>query len=177
MMWNVQNSYEEVVRDRTTGKLYLVATPIGNLEDMTYRAVRILQEVEIIAAEDTRETRKLLSHFDIQGKKLYSHHEHNKWSSGPELVRLMEEGQSIALVSDAGLPAISDPGAELVRLSIDAGIKVIPIPGANAALSALIASGLGTERFLFVGFLPRDRKRMDDALESFRLESGSSMIL
>lgn len=176
MMWNVQNSYEEVARDRTTGKLYLVATPIGNLEDMTYRAVRILQEVEIVAAEDTRETRKLLSHFDIQGKKLYSHHEHNKWSSGPELVRLMEEGQSIALVSDAGLPAISDPGAELVRLSIDAGIKVIPIPGANAALSALIASGLGTERFLFVGFLPRDRKRMDDALESFRLESGSSLL-
>ncbi|WP_195576804.1 16S rRNA (cytidine(1402)-2'-O)-methyltransferase [Paenibacillus sp. 1001270B_150601_E10] len=175
MTWNVQSSYEISSQDKA-GKLYLVATPIGNLEDMTYRAVRILQEVEIIAAEDTRETRKLLSHFDIQGKKLYSHHEHNKWSSGPELVRLMEEGQSIALVSDAGLPAISDPGAELVRLAIDAGIAVIPIPGANAALSALIASGLSTERFLFVGFLPRDRKRMEEALLSFKLERGSIML-
>lgn len=169
----VQNSYNG---QTSKGSLYLVATPIGNLEDMTYRAVRTLQEADIIAAEDTRETRKLLSHFDIQGKKLFSYHEHNKRASGPELVRLMEEGQNIALVSDAGLPAISDPGADLVELAVNAEVTVIPVPGANAALSALIASGLRTDRFTFVGFLPRDRKGIDQVLSTVKREQGSLLF-
>jgi len=141
------------------GTLYLVATPIGNLEDMTYRAVRTLQEANWIAAEDTRQTRKLLTHFAIQGR-LVTYHEHNVRTSGPELVAKMKLGESVALVSDAGLPAISDPGEDLVRLAIEEGIAVVPIPGANAALSALIISGLPTDRFRFIGFLPRDKKRM-----------------
>ena len=170
----IQNSYD--LQNAACGALYLVATPIGNLEDMTYRAVKILQEADVIAAEDTRETRKLLSHFEIQGKKLYSYHEHNKRASGPELVRLMQEGLRIALVSDAGLPAISDPGADLAQLAVEAGISVIPIPGANAALSALIASGLPTDRFVFIGFLPRDRKSIDELLMSVKREPGSILL-
>lgn len=142
----------------------MVGTPIGNLEDMTYRAVRTLREADLIAAEDTRQTRKLLTHFDIN-TRVVSYHEHNKQASGPELIRLLLAGQSIALVSDAGLPAISDPGADLVREAIEHQIAVIPIPGANAALSALIMSGLPTERFLFAGFPPRERK---SALEWLR---------
>jgi 16S rRNA (cytidine1402-2'-O)-methyltransferase len=162
---NIQRSY---AADRGgVGALYLVATPIGNLEDMTFRAVRILKEADIIAAEDTRQTRKLLTHFEIAGR-LVSYHEHNKIHSGPELVRLLQEGQSIALVSDAGLPAISDPGQDLVRLSIEADIPVIPIPGANAALSALIVSGLDTTGFRFVGFLPRDKKGLREKLSSLQ---------
>lgn len=162
---NIQRSY---AADRTGGgALYLVATPIGNLEDMTFRAVRILKEADIIAAEDTRQTRKLLTHFEIGGR-LVSYHEHNKIHSGPELVRLLQEGQSIALVSDAGLPAISDPGQDLVRLAIEADIPVIPVPGANAALSALIASGLDTAGFRFVGFLPRDKKGLKEKLSSLQ---------
>ncbi|MBD8500662.1 16S rRNA (cytidine(1402)-2'-O)-methyltransferase [Paenibacillus arenosi] len=170
----IQNSYAS--SDRKQGELYLVATPIGNLEDMTYRAVRMLQEADLIAAEDTRETRKLLSHFDIQGKTLYSYHEHNKDASGPELVRLMQEGRKLALVSDAGLPAISDPGADLVRLAIEAGLPVVPIPGANAALSALIASGLPTDRFTFVGFLPRDKKRQEEILQSVQRDTSTLLF-
>jgi 16S rRNA (cytidine1402-2'-O)-methyltransferase len=166
----VQKSFDE----RAPGKLYLVGTPIGNLEDITYRAVRILREVDWIAAEDTRQTRKLLSAYDIAGK-LVSHHEHNSVASGVELVRRMRGGESVALVSDAGLPAISDPGAELVRLAIDAGIAAIPIPGANAALSALIASGLPTESFLFVGFLPRANKAIREQLD--RLRSNEATLL
>ncbi len=146
------------------GILYLVATPIGNLEDMTFRAVRTLREVNWIAAEDTRQTRKLLTHYEIQGR-LVAYHEHNIRTSGPELVSKLVLGESVALVSDAGLPAISDPGQDLVRLAIEAGIPVVPIPGANAALSALIISGLSTERFRFVGFLPRDKKRMRQSME------------
>ncbi|TMV44258.1 16S rRNA (cytidine(1402)-2'-O)-methyltransferase [Paenibacillus mesophilus] len=157
----VQRSYEQ---REGLGTLYLVATPIGNLEDMTFRSVRVLKEVHCIAAEDTRQTRKLLTHFDIQ-TRLVSYHEHNKRASGPELVRMMREGQSIALVSDAGMPAISDPGYDLVRLAVEANVPVIPVPGANAALSALIVSGLPTERFLFAGFLPRDKKKLKDELE------------
>lgn len=150
------------------GTLYLVGTPIGNLEDMTYRAVRILQEADLIAAEDTRQTRKLLSHFQIS-TKLVAYHEHNKYRSGPELIRLMEhEGKTIALVSDAGLPAISDPGWELVQSAVEAGIPVIPIPGANAALTALIASGLPTQHFTFIGFLPRDKKSLIAQLEQWK---------
>lgn len=156
----VQKSFEPGDK----GTLYLVGTPIGNLEDMTFRAVRTLREVDWIAAEDTRQTRKLLTHFDIRGR-IVSYHEHNKQASGAELVRRLLQGESVALVSDAGLPAISDPGYELVRLAVDEGVPVVPIPGANAALSALIASGLPTAQFLFVGFLPRDGKSLRRTLE------------
>lgn len=157
------------------GILYLVATPIGNMEDMTYRAIRILGEVDWIAAEDTRQTRKLLAHFQITGR-LVSYHEHNKAASGPELIRLLLEGQHVALVSDAGVPAISDPGYELVRDAVAHGIAVVPIPGANAAISALIISGLPTDRFMYVGFLPRDKKRLRLQLEELNTVSCSIII-
>jgi 16S rRNA (cytidine1402-2'-O)-methyltransferase len=158
---NIQKSYSS---QGQIGTLYLVATPIGNLEDMTFRAIRTLKEVDWIAAEDTRQTRKLLTHYEIP-TRMVSYHEHNKHHSGIELVRFLLSGQSIALVSDAGLPAISDPGYDLVKLAIAEAIAVVPIPGANAALSALIVSGLPTERFTFVGFLPRDKKHLLPALE------------
>ncbi|MHA0857595.1 16S rRNA (cytidine(1402)-2'-O)-methyltransferase [Paenibacillus sp. CMAA1364] len=159
--------------NRSSGALYLVGTPIGNLEDMTYRAVNVLKSCDIIAAEDTRQTRKLLTHFEITPQHLFSYHEHNKSASGPELIRYILEGKDLALVSDAGLPAISDPGSDLVRLAIAEGIPVIPIPGANAALSALIVSGLPTERFTFVGFLPRDRKDVQKVLSSVMYAQGT----
>ncbi len=149
------------------GTLYLVATPIGNLEDMTIRAIRVLKEVNLIAAEDTRQTRKLLTHFEIS-TRLVSYHEHNKMASGPELIRLIMEGDSIALVSDAGMPAISDPGYDLVKLAVEKGVPVVPIPGANAALSALVASGLPTKRFTFIGFLPREKKDLLKELARLR---------
>jgi len=158
---------DESVRGSGKGKLYLVGTPIGNLEDMTYRAVRILREVDLIAAEDTRQTRKLLAHYDIQGR-LVSYHEHNKHASGPELIRMLGDGQSIALVSDAGMPAISDPGEDLAGLAIAQGIPVIPIPGASASLSALVISGLSTAAFQFIGFLPREKKKLKQSLAELK---------
>jgi 16S rRNA (cytidine1402-2'-O)-methyltransferase len=163
---NIQKSFKTRA-EASAGTLYLVATPIGNLEDITFRAIRTLKEVDLIAAEDTRQTRKLLTHFEV-ATRLVSYHEHNKQASGPELVRLLLEGQSIALVSDAGLPAISDPGFDLVRLAVENGVAVVPIPGANAALSALIASGLPTDRFTFIGFLPREKKNLGQELERLR---------
>ncbi|MFT9487580.1 MAG: 16S rRNA (cytidine(1402)-2'-O)-methyltransferase [Tepidibacillus sp.] len=161
---NIQKSYKV---EPQKGCLYLVGTPIGNLQDMTYRAIQILSEVDLIAAEDTRQTIKLLNHFQIQ-KKLYSYHEHNKESSGAELLQLLEKGRNIALVSDAGMPAISDPGYELVRSSVERGIPVIPIPGANAALTGLIASGLPTQRFVFLGFLSKEKKVLSQQLEQIK---------
>ena len=133
--------------------LYLVATPIGNLEDITLRALRVLREVDRIACEDTRQTQKLLNHFDISTPTI-SYHEHNEQARTAELIALLQQGGRVAVVSDAGTPSFSDPGFELVRASVAAGVRVIPIPGANAALSALIASGMNTDRFLYVGFLP-----------------------
>lgn len=153
--------------DKEEGCLYLTATPIGNLEDMTYRAVRTLREADLIAAEDTRNTRKLLSHFDIH-TPLTSYHEHNKFTKGPELVAKLQQGMNIAAVSDAGLPGICDPGTHLAQLAIEAGVKVTPIPGANAALSALICSGLDTVRFTFVGFLPKTAKKRRVLLDSLK---------
>lgn len=160
---NIQKSFQG---SQQYGSLYLVATPIGNLEDMTMRAIRTLQEVALIAAEDTRNTRKLLTHFEIK-TRLVSYHEHNKEASGPELIKLLLQGESIAIVSDAGLPAISDPGADIARDAIAQGIAVVPIPGANAALSSLIVSGLNTDRFTFVGFLPRDKKSIVALLQQY----------
>ncbi|MDT3428779.1 16S rRNA (cytidine1402-2'-O)-methyltransferase [Paenibacillus forsythiae] len=173
-----QSSFQTKHTDiqQQTGTLFLVATPIGNLEDMTFRAVRTLKECDIIAAEDTRQTRKLLNHFDISPGQLFSYHEHNKAASGPELIRYIIEGKNLALVSDAGLPAISDPGADLVALAVSEGIPVVPIPGANAALSALIASGLPTNIFTFVGFLPRERKDIRAVLAPLRAAQGTLLF-
>lgn len=170
MKFQVQKSFDSQIQ---TGTLYLVATPIGNLNDMTYRAVQTLKDCDIIAAEDTRMTRKLLSHFEISPELLFSYHEHNKAASGPELIRYIIEGKNLALVSDAGMPAISDPGSDLVSRAIEAGIPVVTVPGANAALSALIASGLPTERFTFIGFLPRDKKDMQKVLEAVGYSQGT----
>jgi len=147
------------------GILYLCATPIGNLEDMTFRAVKILREVDLIAAEDTRHTRKLLAHFDIH-TPLVRHDEFSKLQSGEKILQELLSGKNVAQVSDAGTPAISDPGADLVKLAIDAGIKVCPLPGANAALNALICSGLNTTKFFFAGFLPKSSKSREVFLQS-----------
>lgn len=144
--------------------LYLVATPIGNLEDMTVRALRILKEVDVIAAEDTRNTKRLCNYFDIQ-TPLISYHEHNIEVGGEKLLTYLREGKSIALVSDAGLPCISDPGADIVVKAIEEDFAVVPIPGANAALTALIASGLTPQPFYFFGFLKRNKKDRRAQLE------------
>lgn len=174
MTLHVQKSFAD--QPEHYGKLYLVGTPIGNLDDMTFRAIKTLQSCDIIAAEDTRQTRKLLTHFEITPSMLFSYHEHNKVASGPELIRYIIEGKNLALVSDAGLPAISDPGSDLVKLALEAGINVVPIPGPNAALSALMVSGLSTERFTFGGFLPREKKDMRKVLEGFNESNGTLLF-
>lgn len=144
--------------------LYLVATPIGNLEDMTVRALRLLKEVDVIAAEDTRNTKKLCNYFSID-TPLVSYHEHNQDSGGEKILRYLAEGKSVALVSDAGMPCISDPGEDIVKKAVEAGYPVVPVPGANAALSALIASGITPQPFLFYGFLSRNKKARLTELE------------
>jgi 16S rRNA (cytidine1402-2'-O)-methyltransferase len=156
------------------GILYLVATPVGNLEDITLRALRVLREARIIAAEDTRTTRKLLSHFDIT-TPLISYYEHNELLRSERLLEALSDGD-VALVSEAGMPAISDPGYELVRACIAAGVSVVPVPGASAVLAALVVSGLPTDRFLFLGFLPRRRGDRRRALERLREESGTLIV-
>lgn len=135
------------------GTLYLVSTPIGNLEDITHRAVRLLGEVNLIACEDTRHTRKLLNHYGINTKTI-SYHEHNERERAAELLKLMESGSDVAIVTDAGTPGISDPGFRLTRLAIDNGVRVVPVPGASAVTTALVASGMPTDEFFFAGFLP-----------------------
>ncbi|KKK08404.1 MULTISPECIES: 16S rRNA (cytidine(1402)-2'-O)-methyltransferase [Bacillus] len=149
------------------GILYLVPTPIGNLEDMTFRAIQTLKDVDYIAAEDTRQTKKLCHVYEID-TPLTSYHEHNKDSSGHKLIEWLKEGKSIALVSDAGLPTISDPGAEVVRDFTNIGGYVIPLPGANAALTALIASGIAPQPFFFYGFLDRQKKEKKKQLEALK---------
>lgn len=151
------------------GCLYLVATPIGNLEDITLRALRVLKEADQIACEDTRHTLKLLTHFDIH-KPLVSYHEHNELTRASELVFAMEQGAKIALVSDAGMPLVSDPGHRLVALAIRHRIPVIPVPGPAALLAALAASGLPNDEFLFLGFLPARSGERQRALERLRIE-------
>lgn len=154
------------------GTLYLCPTPIGNLEDITYRTVRCLREADIIAAEDTRHTRQLLSAYDID-TPLLSYHEHNKAEKGPQLIDMLREGKMIALVSDAGMPAICDPGSDLVHLAIEADIPIVPLPGANAGLTGLIASGMDTTRFTFIGFLPKTKKHRLPVLESIKGYEGT----
>lgn len=158
-----------------TGTLYLVATPIGNLEDMTFRAVETLKQVAVIAAEDTRQTRKLTTHFGIEGPRLISYHEHNKHSKEEAILSLLREGHDVALVTDAGTPGISDPGADIVRAAVEEGLAVVPIPGAVAGVTALIASGLPTDRFTFIGFLPREKKQRREELE--RLKSRPETLI
>ena len=135
------------------GTLYLIATPIGNLEDITHRAVRLLGEVEVIACEDTRHTKKLLNHYGINTRTI-SYHEHNERERSSELIERLTSGADVAVVSDAGTPGISDPGFRLARIAIDSGVQVVPVPGASALISALVASGLPTDEFFFGGFLP-----------------------
>ena len=160
------------MNENNKGTLYLVPTPIGNLEDMTYRAVRILGEVDAIAAEDTRHTGILLKHFDIS-KPLISYHEHNKEEKGNAIIDMLLDGQNIACVSDAGMPAISDPGADLASKAIAHHISIVPLPGANAALTALIASDLDTKQFTFFGFLPKRGKHRNDALQLMAKQRGT----
>ena len=157
------------------GVLYLVATPIGNLEDITLRALRILREADQIAAEDTRHTQKLLTHYEIS-RPLVSYHEHNEVTRAPELVAALEQGAKIALVSDAGMPLVSDPGHRLVALCLRHGIAVVPVPGASALLAALSASGLPNDEFLFVGFLPQRSGERRRALERLRIEDRTLIL-
>jgi 16S rRNA (cytidine1402-2'-O)-methyltransferase len=155
------------VAENSSGILYLVGTPIGNLEDITLRALRTLKEVDLIACEDTRQTQKLLNHYGIE-KRTVSYHEHNELERAPELIVHLENGDDVAIVSDAGMPGVSDPGYRLVALAVRHHIRVVPIPGASAFLSALVASGLPTDSFRFCGFLPAKAGARRSLLESSR---------
>ena len=157
------------------GVLTLCATPIGNLEDITYRAVRLMTEADFIAAEDTRHTKKLLNHFDIH-TRLISYHEHNKVEKGPELIGLLKEGKNIVLVTDAGTPGISDPGEDLVRLALEEGITVTSAPGCVAGVTALIISGQVTRRFVFEGFLPSNKKEKAEVLTRLKDETRTVIL-
>ena len=157
------------------GKLYLCATPIGNLEDMTFRVVRTLKEVDLIAAEDTRNSIKLLNHFDIK-TPMTSYHEYNKIDKGRYLVGLMEQGKQIALITDAGTPGISDPGEELVAMCREAGVPVTSLPGPAACITALTISGLPTRRFAFEAFLPSDKKEKKAVLEELKTETRTTIL-
>lgn len=157
------------------GTLYVVSTPIGNLEDFTHRAARVLAEVDAIACEDTRHARVLLSHYGIT-TPVVSYHEQNERTRAAALVARLQRGESVALISDAGTPALSDPGFPLIRAAIEAGIPVVPVPGASAALAALVASGLPVDRFLFLGFLPRRSAERGRALEAVRAAPWTLVI-
>ena len=157
------------------GTLYLCATPIGNLEDMTFRAVRILKEADLIAAEDTRNSIKLLNHFEIK-TPMTSYHEYNKIDKAYQLVAKMREGKNIALITDAGTPGISDPGEDIVRICYEEGIPVTSLPGAAACITALTMSGLPTRRFAFEAFLPKDKKEHQAVLEELKTETRTIII-
>ncbi len=158
-----------------SGKLYLCATPIGNLEDMTFRVIRTLKEVDLIAAEDTRNSIKLLNHFEIK-TPMTSYHEFNKIDKGRYLVGLLQEGKQIALITDAGTPGISDPGEELVKMCYEAGIEVTSLPGAAACITALTLSGLSTRRFAFEAFLPSDKKEKQEVLKELETETRTTIL-
>jgi 16S rRNA (cytidine1402-2'-O)-methyltransferase len=158
-----------------TGILYIVATPIGNIEDITLRALRILKEVDIIAAEDTRHTLKLLNYYEIK-KRLVSYHEHNRIKQGKYLIEQLLEGNDIALVSDAGTPGISDPGEDIIKLAIEANINITVVPGATAVITGLILSGLPTDRFAFEGFLPMNRKSRKKRVAQLKKEQRTLVL-
>lgn len=151
------------------GTLYVVGTPIGNLEDITYRALRVLREVDLVAAEDTRHTRKLLTHFDIS-KPLFSYHEHNIQTAGQVLLNRISAGSNVALVTDAGMPGISDPGQHLIKMAVESDVPVVVVPGPTAAITGLVVSGLTTDRFCFEGFLPRHKRSRAEMLERLARE-------
>lgn len=157
------------------GVLYICPTPIGNLEDITIRALNVLKTVDLVAAEDTRHTIKLLNHYGIK-KPLTSYHEHNKKEKGPILIERLLNGENIAIVSDAGMPGISDPGEDLIRLSIENGIDVVPLPGATAFVLALVVSGFSTEKFVFHGFLPSNRKERLASLKELEYERRTIIL-
>lgn len=157
------------------GTIYLVATPIGNLEDMTFRAIKTLKEVDLIAAEDTRHTLQLLNHFEIS-KPLISYHRHNEETKAPELIKQILEGKNIAIVTDAGTPGISDPGEEIVKQAIQNEIDVVPIPGACAFVNSLIVSGFPTKEFSFFGFLPLNKKNRKEVLEKLAKENKTIIL-
>lgn len=157
------------------GTLYLCATPIGNLEDMTFRAVRTLKEADLIAAEDTRNSIKLLNHYEIK-TPMTSYHEYNKIDKGRKLVELLLEGRNVALITDAGTPGISDPGEELVKMCYEAGVPVTSVPGAAACITALTLSGLSTRRFAFEAFLPSDKKERKEILEELAKETRTVVL-
>ena len=158
-----------------SGTLYLCATPIGNLEDMTFRVIRTLKEVDLIAAEDTRNSIKLLNHFEIQ-TPMTSYHEYNKYEKGRKLVEKLQDGMNIALITDAGTPGISDPGEELVKMCYEAGISVTSLPGAAACITALTLSGLSTRRFAFEAFLPTDKKEKELVLQEIERETRTIIM-
>ncbi len=158
------------------GKLYIVSTPIGNLKDITFRAIEILKEVDIIASEDTRVAKKLLNHYRIQGKHLISYYEPVEEKVIPKIINLLKEGKTIALISDAGTPTLSDPGYKLVKEAIKENIEVIPIPGAFAAVVALSASGLPTDKFIFLGFLPTKESKKREILDKFGVLNTTIII-
>ena len=158
-----------------SGTLYLCATPIGNLEDMTFRVIRTLKEVDLIAAEDTRNSIKLLNHFEIQ-TPMTSYHEYNKYEKGRKLVEKLQDGMNIALITDAGTPGISDPGEELVKMCYEAGISVTSLPGAAACITALTLSGLSTRRFAFEAFLPTDKKEKEPVLQEIERETRTIIM-
>ena len=166
---------DSILETPRTGSLFIVATPIGNLEDITMRALRVLREADLIACEDTRQTAKLLNHYGIE-KRMVSYHQHNEMTRSAELVMRIEEGATVALVSDAGTPVISDPGHRLVTLCLRHHIPVVPIPGASAALTALAASGLPVHEFLFFGFLPPRRGDRRKALDRLAQESRTLVL-
>lgn len=155
--------------------LYICGTPIGNLEDMTYRVVRVLSEVDLIAAEDTRQSVKLLNHFDIK-TPLTSYYEHNKDVKGPQLIKLLQEGKNIALVTDAGMPGISDPGEDLIKLCYENNVPVTVVPGPTAVVTALVLSGLNSRSYIFEGFLPRNKKQRAEVLERLVDESRTTVF-
>ena len=155
--------------------LYICGTPIGNLEDMTYRVVRVLSEVDLIAAEDTRQSVKLLNHFDIK-TPLTSYYEHNKDVKGPQLIKLLQEGKDIALVTDAGMPGISDPGEDLIKLCYENNVQVTVVPGPTAVVTALVLSGLNSRSYIFEGFLPRNKKQRAEVLERLVDESRTTVF-
>ena len=159
----------------TVGKLYLVATPIGNLDDMTFRAVQCLKDVDLIACEDTRHSRILLDHYGITTRTT-SYHEHNKYDKAAELVLQMQKGVNVAVITDAGTPGISDPGEELVKQAMQAGIEITSLPGASAVITALSMSGLSSRRFVFEGFLPADKKERKEALARLEQETRTMVL-
>lgn len=171
----IPRRYTIYMNENGIGELYLCATPIGNLEDMTFRCIRVLKEADVIAAEDTRNSIKLLNHFEIK-TPMTSYHEFNKVEKARVLVEKMLKGETVALITDAGTPGISDPGEELVRQCIEAGIKVTPVPGAAACINALIMSGMPTRRFCFEAFLPSDKKEKADVLEQLKAEQRTIII-